>query len=359
MMTKTLIRKHILLVLLIGLLLTTIISACSVIFISDKMFGSARVINYTGIVRGATQRLVKLELTGNPNDTLMTSLSQILKELQTEDEGEYSLKKLPDESFQNSLVKLEGIWEELQAEIKLTRLHGFEHTRILEVSELHFQVADETVSLAEYYSDELLKQYTIGKNTLICATVLLLAVMLFLGYQLQLLNRENKRITKNAHIDVHTGLPNKSKFEQKCQSYGILDTGVRYGLIVFDLNNLKQTNDMLGHHTGDDLILNFADILQKNLSKNAFAARCGGDEFTIVYNTTTNSQLQSYIDRVKSDVAQFNSENNSYQISFAVGYSLSAFEENITLHNLFEEADQNMYHDKQLSKERDMTIKTQ
>lgn len=43
---------------------------------------NGRLINYVGIVRGATQRLVKLELAGEPNDTVIGSLDSILAELQ-------------------------------------------------------------------------------------------------------------------------------------------------------------------------------------------------------------------------------------------------------------------------------------
>ena len=36
--------------------------------------GNARVINYAGVVRGGTQRLVKQELDGQPNDDLLLQL---------------------------------------------------------------------------------------------------------------------------------------------------------------------------------------------------------------------------------------------------------------------------------------------
>ena len=41
------------------------------------MQGNARVVNYTGIVRGATQRLVKQEINGISNDALIRRLDGI------------------------------------------------------------------------------------------------------------------------------------------------------------------------------------------------------------------------------------------------------------------------------------------
>ena len=44
----------------------------------SRLQGTARVINYAGLVRGATQREVKLEITGNQNDELIKYLDDIL-----------------------------------------------------------------------------------------------------------------------------------------------------------------------------------------------------------------------------------------------------------------------------------------
>lgn len=43
----------------------------------SRLQGTARVINYAGLVRGATQREVKLEITGNQNEELIKYLDDI------------------------------------------------------------------------------------------------------------------------------------------------------------------------------------------------------------------------------------------------------------------------------------------
>lgn len=60
-------RKLFLIVLITSLLLSSIIS----IYVIHNLQGNARVINYTGVVRGATQRLIKQELSNKPNDKLV------------------------------------------------------------------------------------------------------------------------------------------------------------------------------------------------------------------------------------------------------------------------------------------------
>ena len=64
--------------------------------------GTARVINYAGIVRGATQREVKLEIAGHQNDALSERLDSILTELKS-GEGSNQLVSLQDKEYQHNL----------------------------------------------------------------------------------------------------------------------------------------------------------------------------------------------------------------------------------------------------------------
>lgn len=57
--------------------------------------GTARVINYAGIVRGATQREVKLEIAGMPSEKLINELDGIMDGLQ-HGGSQYQLVKLDD-----------------------------------------------------------------------------------------------------------------------------------------------------------------------------------------------------------------------------------------------------------------------
>lgn len=70
----------------------------------DRLQGTARVINYAGLVRGATQREVKLEITGSQNDELIKYLDDILSGLKYQD-GNYDLVKLHDKEYQDKLLE--------------------------------------------------------------------------------------------------------------------------------------------------------------------------------------------------------------------------------------------------------------
>ena len=75
-----------------ALLISGLLSIMSI----HRMQGNARIINYTGVVRGATQRLVKQEINGFPNDALIDRLDGILQGLST-GEGQDNLTRLDDD----------------------------------------------------------------------------------------------------------------------------------------------------------------------------------------------------------------------------------------------------------------------
>ena len=95
----------------------------------SRLQGTARVINYAGLVRGATQREVKLEITGNQNDELIKYLDDILLGLRYQD-GHYNLVKLNDEEYQGKLQIQSDYWDKLKTEIEAVRNKGYENTDI-------------------------------------------------------------------------------------------------------------------------------------------------------------------------------------------------------------------------------------
>lgn len=140
-----------------------------------QMQGSARVINYAGVVRGATQRLVKQELAGQPNDGLITRLDGILGELST-GVGDNGLERMDDEVFQGLVAQMQTQWAGLKEQILLVRSGG-DRTALYEASEDYFELADRTVTAAEQFSE---RQVTRAELVLLglCAVFLLLSVLL-------------------------------------------------------------------------------------------------------------------------------------------------------------------------------------
>ena len=84
-------RKNLISILQSCLALILVILVALMMVEIGNLKGTARVINYAGLVRGATQRAVKLEITGTRNDELIAYLDDILSDL-TSGDGHYELE---------------------------------------------------------------------------------------------------------------------------------------------------------------------------------------------------------------------------------------------------------------------------
>ena len=112
---------------------------------------NGRLINYVGIVRGASQRLIKLELSGQPDDDMIAYLDSILLELQG-GEATYGLPSPDDPAYQRDLAKLELMWSQVKDEISAYRSGSADSSRLLSLSEDFFEQANHTVFSADAYS---------------------------------------------------------------------------------------------------------------------------------------------------------------------------------------------------------------
>jgi diguanylate cyclase (GGDEF)-like protein/PAS domain S-box-containing protein len=93
-----------------------------------------------------------------------------------------------------------------------------------------------------------------------------------------------ERLRWAAYHDPLTGLPNRNLFHERLQQ--ALDQAAaaqrRVGLLILDLDGVKQINDRFGHDAGDDVLKAFAQRLQSLSPDPDYVARLGGDEFCII-----------------------------------------------------------------------------
>jgi diguanylate cyclase (GGDEF)-like protein/PAS domain S-box-containing protein len=87
-----------------------------------------------------------------------------------------------------------------------------------------------------------------------------------------------------AHNDKLTRLPNRAFFERTLEMAISRARRHRLGITVLflDLDNFKLVNDSLGHHAGDELLIQLADRLRSATRDADLVARQGGDEFLVL-----------------------------------------------------------------------------
>ena len=327
-----------------SILISTLIVLVVIMVIQIKhLQGTARVINYAGLVRGATQRLMKLEIVGVHDNELVQYLDDILEDLKY-DGGSYGLASLKDANYQGRLDSLIDYWGKLKKEIRDARDCGYEATDIVAMSETYFRLADETVSAAEAYSHKEAKQMRLVE--ILSAVDMLILFLLITEQSLSSMriSRKNRILEQKAYIDVHTGLPNKSRCEELFSDMSFIKEPT--ACLMFDLNNLKNANDTLGHSAGDQLIASFARVLRNVIPAKDFVGRYGGDEFVVILYDITENTVNSLLTQLHNEVMQFNRCGNNIQISYAQGWAVSTDYKDCTLRTLFDKADHFMYTNK-------------
>jgi diguanylate cyclase (GGDEF)-like protein/PAS domain S-box-containing protein len=98
------------------------------------------------------------------------------------------------------------------------------------------------------------------------------------------LKEAEARVAHLAYHDSLTGLANRQLFEETLalaverakRSHAIV------AVVYFDLDNFKLVNDSLGHHAGDELLVELAERLRASTRDTDLVARQGGDEFLML-----------------------------------------------------------------------------
>ncbi len=103
-----------------ALLVFSLISTLSVFVQLKRMESDGRVVNFAGIVRGGTQRLIKLELSGHQSDELSARLDALIKGLLDGDE-KLQLPPASDGTFLSAMRETAKAWDELKPRIEAAR----------------------------------------------------------------------------------------------------------------------------------------------------------------------------------------------------------------------------------------------
>lgn len=156
-----------------------------------------------------------------------------------------------------------------------------------------------------------------------------------------------------AYRDSLTGIKNSTAYTEAIAELNkeINLNNPQFGVLVADINNLKQTNDHYGHDIGNELIIHTAKILT-DIFKTSTVFRIGGDEFAVVLKGADYENYREQL--VKLDHAC--SEDyitvceTRIPVSLARGVSLFNPEIDCVYEDVFAKADHAMYLNKEESK---------
>ncbi|MGA9883569.1 MAG: GGDEF domain-containing protein [Candidatus Acidiferrales bacterium] len=117
-------------------------------------------------------------------------------------------------------------------------------------------------------------------------------------------------------------------------------------LLSCDLDGLKAINDRFGHREGDMSLVRAADALQSAFRDSDVLARLGGDEFAVLAMDLPLRHQQTILTRLRKELNKLGKDQFRYQLSLSVGTAWFDPQHPISLAELMEQADRDMYEHK-------------
>ncbi len=145
--------------------------------------------------------------------------------------------------------------------------------------------------------------------------------------------------------DKLTGIYNRYYLDQLGEEVHN-DRTAEYTFVMIDINDFKSINDRFGHLTGDQAIIDTADILTKAVGSAGSAIRYAGDEFVVVLSTHNQIDTDIFIANIRKGFEEFNAlDHRPYKLNVSMGHSIANLRET-SMDEIMNHIDRLMYEDK-------------
>lgn len=166
-------------------------------------------------------------------------------------------------------------------------------------------------------------------------------LMTVLNVDVFLISQRVKAYKRSAETDHLTGLANRRAWEvqlRTCQE--------RYStcnVLILDIDHFKRINDRYGHSNGDEILKQFAKLLQQETRDQDVKARIGGEEFALLIPLLSHQEVMHVAERIRERVANHEFQLLNYrtiQLSVSIGIA-NGNSENV--HQMIHLADDSLY----------------
>lgn len=150
---------------------------------------------------------------------------------------------------------------------------------------------------------------------------------------------------QKAYKDGLTGVRNKLAYLEMLAE---LETAIEnselteYGVVVFDVNGLKEINDTLGHEAGDEYIKRGCSIICQHFDHSP-VFRIGGDEFVAILKGIDYANREVLLESFRKVISE-NQKNGS--VIVASGLAVYDALTDGSYNDVFKRADESMYEQK-------------
>ena len=165
------------------------------------------------------------------------------------------------------------------------------------------------------------------------------------------MNESIDMLYEAATHDEKTGLYN-NKFFENILSMEIEKAQRGYqslSLLIIDIDFFKKINDVYGHVKADEFLKKLASVIKKQLRKSDIAARCGGEEFFVLFPETSLAKAKKTSARLRSAIK---SDPVLKKHGITVSGGLASYKKKDTQKSLKERADKALYQAKNTGRDK-------
>ncbi|QOP40496.1 EAL domain-containing protein [Sulfurimonas marina] len=256
-----------------------------------------------------------------------TDISQIV-----ELESEYKKQAKILENIHDSVISVDNCGNIVTWNNGSQRLFGYEAAEVIGRNIKLIYSKNNKTALSEYFEDindtnninDEFKMIKKDGSEIICDISLSVStdnhnnITGYIGYiqditkqkeTKKMLDIQTEKLRHQAHHDMLTNLPNRVLFRDRLNQN--IATAKRYdkkfALLFIDLDQFKNINDSLGHHIGDEVLIEASKRLSSVIREEDTLARLGGDEFTIILKDIKDAKsativAQKIIDILKDPI---------------------------------------------------------
>lgn len=118
-------------------------------------------------------------------------------------------------------------------------------------------------------------------------------------YQAEL-EAANVQLKELATTDALTGLANRRVFNERLElEFNRARRKERaLSVMLLDIDDFKKRNDTYGHDSGDQVLIQFSNVLRRIVRESDLAARYGGEEFIILLPESNEEQTLGFAERL-------------------------------------------------------------
>jgi diguanylate cyclase (GGDEF)-like protein len=113
-----------------------------------------------------------------------------------------------------------------------------------------------------------------------------------------------RHVQDQATTDDLTGLPNRRALYLQANARLADPQRRRQALLMLDLDRFKEVNDSLGHHAGDQLLVQVGVRLGERLRVGDLLVRLGGDEFAVLLEGADHGQAEAVAGKLRAALAE-------------------------------------------------------